>query len=334
MKQVLFIGPLINEKFNSIGGTTVLFESEKQFIKRSYGADKAKFIPLNRFRMGILNYLYVAVCAVFKGWSMSKIVLNVNINSLLLVIPLFVYKRKLIVRSFGGNLHGILKQNYFNRQILVRLLKNVNYLCVETQLSKNTLFKEFGFHNLYHLVNHREIQQVYVPRKFEKRVLYFGRVNKDKGISQFLEIARQLDDVFDFSIIGPIDDSNFDYLTNDEIYLGVIDPHNVTTTLINYNILIVPTAFIHEGYPGVILEAMLSGVLVLASNFGSIPEIIEDEVTGVLFKIGDIDEVKRKLLAIDESKYITITQNAFLNVQSNYNTDYVVSKYLSTLCYS
>jgi colanic acid/amylovoran biosynthesis glycosyltransferase len=50
-----------------------------------------------------------------------------------------------------------------------------------------------------------------------------------------------------------------------------------------------------EGVPGVIMEAMANGLVVVASKHGSISEIVEHKKTGILFKEADIDDAIEKL---------------------------------------
>ena len=49
--------------------------------------------------------------------------------------------------------------------------------------------------------------------------------------------------------------------------------------------LVLPSAY--EGMPNVVLEAMMAGCPVIGSRVGGIPELIEDDVTGLLFPGGD-----------------------------------------------
>jgi glycosyltransferase involved in cell wall biosynthesis len=45
----------------------------------------------------------------------------------------------------------------------------------------------------------------------------------------------------------------------------------------------------HEGTPNVLLEAMASGLPVVASNVGGVPDIVRDGRTGFLIEPGDLD---------------------------------------------
>jgi glycosyltransferase involved in cell wall biosynthesis len=51
----------------------------------------------------------------------------------------------------------------------------------------------------------------------------------------------------------------------------------------------------YEGFPMIIVEAMMHGRPVIASNLGGIPEIVEDGVTGLLFEAGNADDLAQKI---------------------------------------
>jgi glycosyltransferase involved in cell wall biosynthesis len=53
--------------------------------------------------------------------------------------------------------------------------------------------------------------------------------------------------------------------------------------------LIMPS--LHEGLPGVLLEAMACGTPVIATRVGGIPEVVRDEVNGILIPPGDADAI-------------------------------------------
>jgi glycosyltransferase involved in cell wall biosynthesis len=53
-----------------------------------------------------------------------------------------------------------------------------------------------------------------------------------------------------------------------------------------------------EGIPVVLMEAMASGVAVVASRLSGIPELVEDGVSGLLVAPGDVDGLVAALAAL------------------------------------
>jgi glycosyltransferase involved in cell wall biosynthesis len=96
---------------------------------------------------------------------------------------------------------------------------------------------------------------------------------------------------------GPIDDSYkakfFSNLIRFENcnYRGYLDllnePEENYSILSNYYAMLFPTIYVGEGFPGVIIDAYISGLPVIASNWHLNSEIILDGVNGLLFPPND-----------------------------------------------
>ena len=67
-----------------------------------------------------------------------------------------------------------------------------------------------------------------------------------------------------------------------------------------FDLAVVPS--VREPFGRVVVEAMASGVPLVASRSGGIPEIVEDEITGILFEPCDSVDLSRKIkLLLDDS---------------------------------
>lgn len=80
-------------------------------------------------------------------------------------------------------------------------------------------------------------------------------------------------------------------LEHDVTFLGFID--DVASFLAGLDLLAVPSRF--EGLGTIILDGIDAGLCVVASNVGGIPEIIEDEKTGLLAPVDDAHALAQKL---------------------------------------
>jgi len=63
-----------------------------------------------------------------------------------------------------------------------------------------------------------------------------------------------------------------------------------------------------EGFPNVVLEAMCAGKPVVASRIGCLPEIVTDNVTGLLYEPGNVADLVQKIrqLLVDPDKRISM----------------------------
>jgi len=73
-------------------------------------------------------------------------------------------------------------------------------------------------------------------------------------------------------------------------FKGQLPPREVAKEMRNADLLCLPS--FTEGSPNVIKEAMASGLPVVASRVGGIPEIVREGVTGLLFSPGDVGELR------------------------------------------
>ncbi|MDO8599194.1 MAG: glycosyltransferase family 4 protein, partial [bacterium] len=64
-------------------------------------------------------------------------------------------------------------------------------------------------------------------------------------------------------------------------WLGALPPKETQQHIANAAMVVVPSRW-YENAPYVVLEAMASGVPVVASRIGGLPELVRDEETGVL----------------------------------------------------
>jgi MoaA/NifB/PqqE/SkfB family radical SAM enzyme len=78
-------------------------------------------------------------------------------------------------------------------------------------------------------------------------------------------------------------------------FKGPFENSQISTVLSETDALIVPSLW-YENSPLVIHEAFLSGVFVIASHLGGIPELVQNGVNGFLFKPGDINDLRGKML--------------------------------------
>jgi glycosyltransferase involved in cell wall biosynthesis len=85
---------------------------------------------------------------------------------------------------------------------------------------------------------------------------------------------------------------------------GRFERHQLSAVLAQIDLLVVPSIW-YEGAPFVILEAFAHQIPVIATRLGSLPELVRDEVDGLLFTRGDAADLARQLqrLIDDEALY-------------------------------
>ena len=133
-----------------------------------------------------------------------------------------------------------------------------------------------------------------------------GRLNWAKGFDHLIAALSRLKQQmpnFHLKIVGegPYRKYLENMIENNQLssniqLVGELQYNEISNFLKKLNIYIQPS--VSEGSPITIKEAMASGLPVLASDAGGIPEIIEHNITGFIFKKGSIDDLEKELLKI------------------------------------
>lgn len=87
-------------------------------------------------------------------------------------------------------------------------------------------------------------------------------------------------------------------------WFGEYDNENIAVILSEIDILVVPSIW-HENSPLTIHEAFMARIPVITSNIGGMSELVQDEVNGLLFKVGDSRDLRRKMqMIIDKPELV------------------------------
>jgi glycosyltransferase involved in cell wall biosynthesis len=129
----------------------------------------------------------------------------------------------------------------------------------------------------------------------KKRLLYLGRIHATKGVVFLLKILAELAHGREFELLlagtGPLEpELKSKYLDSKWCqWLGFVDQMRITELLKTTDALCVPSMW-DEPYGIVLIQALMSGVPIIASRKGAIPEIVDDGVTGLLCEAGSREE--------------------------------------------
>ena len=124
---------------------------------------------------------------------------------------------------------------------------------------------------------------------------YAGRLSPEKGISVLVKAASLCRDI-PFTAAGAYDkipDLSSQVPENFTL-LGHCDRRDLLKFYSKAKIIVLPSVWF-EGFPTILVEAMLLGKAIVCSDIGGLSEIVDDGVTGLLVKPGDADELAQKI---------------------------------------
>lgn len=111
----------------------------------------------------------------------------------------------------------------------------------------------------------------------------------------------------------------------------LINPHHIDQYYVDSDIYL--STSIYEGLSNTIMEAMTYCLPVVSTNVGDNPFLIQDEQTGYICKIGDIETISEKLLNLvcDYQERIRMGINGYERIKDNYSLETMKKNYLEMI---
>ncbi len=346
-KIVLFVGAFNKRKKKDLyGGQLYACES----LVNSNLSEKYTFIKLCstqrsipppnfflRFYDSILRIVELIQNIIFKKIDIALIFTGDGMGFLEKGLMIFLCKKnniKTILFPRSGLIKNDIRNKYF-KYFLIFTLKNTNYLMTQGNTWKNFFLKYIDNKNKI------IVQQNWIntscynnKRDFTNKklnILYLGWVDKQKGIFDLLEVFKKL--VVDqkrknISLIIAGKGKDFDLLIsevkrlkiNNNIKIkGWVNKDEKLKILKESDIYVHPSYF--EGFPNSLLEALSSGIPSVATNVGSIPDLISHKKNGYLYNPGKLDDLETFLIKLidDFDLRKLFSDNSILRT-NNYNS--------------
>ena len=243
--------------------------------------------------------------ALFKG---DVFILMPGSNSIRLLLPLFAWWKKhrkvlLVYVGVGGWLQDRLKKDHFLRECA----RCIDAFYMENAYTLHEL-DELGFSSCHHLPNFRNFNPRTLPRFRSKpharpKLLFFSRITPEKGVERCIRSVAQLLKEFplccQLDLYGPIAKNYkraflklLDEAPAGIHYGGILEPSDASLyqQLSDYDLLVFPTFYEGEGMSGAMIECLVAGVPVLASNWKGNAQLITPGRNGLLFELDQQNE--------------------------------------------
>ncbi|MDD3840983.1 MAG: glycosyltransferase family 4 protein [Clostridia bacterium] len=189
-------------------------------------------------------------------------------------------------------------------------------------------------------VNLEQFKMSDFPQGGENNFIFIGRIMKIKGIEQYLQAAKMIKKEHsntNFYVAGFIEEEKYKPLIEDYDKKGIINyigyQKDIKSWIEKCHCTILPS---HggEGVPNALLESSAMGRVCIASNINGSKDVIEDKVTGYLFKAGDANDLchsVKNFLNLSYEEKVKMGLAARNKVEKEFDRALVIDKYLNEI---
>jgi len=332
--SLLFLGA-INEGNVPRGGEE--FKNQMLYHKLKQEAFKVEFIDTHFWSKKPMIWFKILL-NVFV-WRYNSIIISASSVSTYRLLKIIRFIRPSILNKItylvvGGYFPQGIKEKKFDWRVYIHL-KNI---LVQGNLLKNTLLGHSNLSNVKVLPNFKTFTN-FKPQLLNKdnifRFVYVGRISKSKGIGEILvaiAFLKAKDFNFHVTFYGPVEDI-FALESSNSSYGGILDiqanSNEVYTKLSTYNVMLFPTYWEGEGFPGVIIDAFIAGLPVIATDWNMNKEIIEEGINGFLIEPTSTEALVQKMIWVMENKSnLKVISENNQRRANDYHVDNVLPKLL------
>lgn len=161
-------------------------------------------------------------------------------------------------------------------------------------------------------------------RKNNMNVCYIGRICQEKGIDALIDAWRfveannsnaklHLTGFFEDEYCKHIKEKINNYNLNNIICYDFL-PKDKTFEIINNSCLSLTPSIWYDNMPNSFIESQAYGLPVIATDIGSLTELVQDGVNGYLFEKNNPDELFKKIIMVlnmPNDEYIEMAKNSF-----------------------
>ena len=244
------------------------------------------------------------------------------------------------VQTMGTGIWRIFAKKFYNLSAGQFILKSADAIVSVGKIEKDALETKFCIESekIRYIPNGVNAQRFgNSPTKRDKKtVLYVGRLEKYKGVHFLLEAFKKVETTHkqvELVIVGsgPYKEElltlarslNF---TNNVKFLENVPEETLTQLYLSSNVFVSLSQY--EGQPITLVEAMCSGLPVVATSVGAVPELIQDHRTGFLLSFPpDEETLVRHISSLLENEEISKSMGARAreSILSTFSWDRTVS---------
>lgn len=309
MKDLLFIGSLNYPEIPQ-AGDSVKNQYLMDFFRKNFSS--VDYIDTNNWNKKPYKLIQILISIVFKSYLNVVIsVSNESAYKIITFISKLPSKKKFYYFMIGGYTPIKIKQGIYKAEPFKKLEKIV----VEADKVCD-FYHEVGLDNTLRVYNFKPFSyrpNLSISHTGVVKFVFLSRLTEMKGVFHIVDCSKQLNQMgykgkFIVDFYGRIEkEIEQQFMQETERvenisykgFLNLKEEKNYTI-LSEYDAMLFPTMHPTEGFPGVIADAAIAGVPVIAANWNYAEEIIGDGKCGFLFPVGDKTALLEKMRFVIE----------------------------------
>lgn len=222
----------------------------------------------------------------------------------------------------------------------------VNYIVTPSKFYKMQFIKDgYDEKKVIAIHNFINVDEYNLETKNENYALYSGRLSKEKGIINLVEAFKKLLEDKEIKNIdniklyiagdGPCKEEIERYINNNNlkdkmILLGYLKQDDLKEYTRKASFTVVPSIW-YENCPYSILETQAIGKAIIGANIGGIPELVQNDENGLVYKYDDVNELKEKMKKLFNDKELAneFGENAKKYATKEYDKDKYYEKIIN-----
>lgn len=332
--NVILIGAIDKGQIPSNGETM-----KNQLFIESFGEIFDKVIAIDTINWKKRPWCLVKIALTIILYSKYKIIISASGSASKLISILYYLRlrRKVYFWVVGGNLYSSIKSGNYN----INALKKLEKIIVQGRRMVDDLEK-LGIKNAFYVPNSKPIllvPDISIKQDSIYRFVFLSRIHPDKGISEIFDAVNVL--INDYRInnfiidfYGHIDDSyKTDFISQlkkfkNLSYKGILNLRDRVgyELLSTYDVMLFPTYWNGEGFPGVVIDANIAAIPLIATDWNLNKDVVINGKTGILIPVKDSNSLANQMSQFINKSYdlLQMKKNCINNVQQ-----YAVQKVLS-----
>lgn len=229
--------------------------------------------------------------------------------------------QQLLAQPFGANLLGIKPTGNdlaYRRRLLLDSLCQADLILSPSEFLRNVFLKQ-GISStkiIYSRIGLDTSHWLTPPEKSgvpssEMQIGYIGQLSHHKGVHLLIEAFKRLSfagrsarlKIYGAPEAFPKYVQQLHNLTNGNPaieFMGRFDNRRVAEILHQTDVMVVPSIW-YENSPITIMEALTTNTPVVTTNLGGMSELVQHNVNGLLFEVGDVADLTRQLQRLLEA---------------------------------